>query len=142
MTHSLTPEERAETFGEFDPGAHRAEAEQRWGDTDAYRESNRRTSGYTKVDWLRIKAEAAAIHERLAAGLAAGVPAGDSQAMDLAEAHRQHLTRWFYDCSYEFHRKLGEMYVADPRFTEHYEAVAPGLAAYLRDAINANARAH
>jgi hypothetical protein len=34
----------------------------------------------------------------------------------------------------------GEMYVADPRFTSHDDDQAPGLAAYLRDAILANAR--
>jgi MerR family transcriptional regulator, thiopeptide resistance regulator len=37
------------------------------------------------------------------------------------------------------HRGLGEMYVADPRFTAHYEQQAPGLAQYVRDALVANA---
>jgi len=53
--------------------------------------------------------------------------------------HRQHIDRWFYPCSREMHRGLGEMYVADPRFSEVYERVGPGLARYLRDAIVANA---
>lgn len=38
------------------------------------------------------------------------------------------------------HEGLGEMYVSDPRFTATYDAVRPGLAVYLRDAIRANAR--
>ena len=76
----------------------------------------------------------------MAAAMGAGVPADSVQAMDLAERHRQHITRWFYDCSYEIHRGLGEMYVADPRFAIHYDTVAPGLAVYVRDAILANAR--
>jgi len=67
-------------------------------------------------------------------------PATSTEAMDLAEEHRQHITRWFYNCSYEIHRGLGEMYVTDPRFTTHYDAAAPGLAVYVRDAILANAR--
>jgi hypothetical protein len=37
------------------------------------------------------------------------------------------------------HRNLGEMYVADERFAKTYNDVAPGLAVWLRDAINANA---
>ena len=37
------------------------------------------------------------------------------------------------------HRALGDMYVADPRFAANYEKVEPGLAAYVRDAIVANA---
>jgi MerR family transcriptional regulator, thiopeptide resistance regulator len=58
--------------------------------------------------------------------------------MGLAEEHRRHITRWFYDCGHDIHRGLGEMYVADPRFTATYENMAEGLASYLRDAIRAN----
>ena len=36
------------------------------------------------------------------------------------------------------HAGLGDMYVADERFAATYEAVQPGLAAYVRDAIAAN----
>ena len=135
----LTPEERLEVFGDFDPDAHAAEAEERWSGTDAFRESQRRVSRYTKGDWDRMKAEAAEYGEQLVAAMRAGTPADSVEAMDAAEAHRQHISRWFYDCSYEIHRGLGQMYVDDPRFTATYESIAPGLAAYLRDAIIANA---
>lgn len=40
------------------------------------------------------------------------------------------------------HRGLGDMYLVDPQFTQHYEDVGPGLAQYLRDAIHANADRH
>ena len=64
----------------------------------------------------------------------------DSEAaMAGAEAHRQSISRWWYECSYEMHKNLGDMYCADPCFSAHYEAQAPGLAKYLRDAIWANA---
>ena len=53
----LTPQEMFEVFGDDDPTQHAAEAQERWGDTDAYRESQRRTSAYGKQDWLRLKAE-------------------------------------------------------------------------------------
>jgi hypothetical protein len=36
------------------------------------------------------------------------------------------------------HRALAELYVADPRFADHWDRVAPGLAAYVRDAIVAH----
>jgi hypothetical protein len=58
--------------------------------------------------------------------------------MDAAEAHRQHISRWFYECEYEIHQGLGEMYVADPRFAKNYDDLAPGLSMYVRDAIRAN----
>ena len=139
MGISLTPEERFEVFGDFVPEDHEDEARERWGGTEAYEQSQRRVAGYSKDDWLRIKAEAEDITSRLAAAQATGEPAAGDVAMDLMEEYRQHISRWYYDCGYDIHRGLGDMYVADPRFTATYEAVAPGLAAYVRDASHANA---
>ncbi|SCF41743.1 DNA-binding transcriptional regulator, MerR family [Micromonospora purpureochromogenes] len=139
MNINLTPEERFEVFGDFDPDAHAEEAEQRWGGTDAYQESNRRVASYSKEDWLRNKAENEEWGRRFVEVMASGAAADSPAAMALAEEHRQLISRWFYDCSYEIHTGLADMYVADPRFTAHYEAVAPGMAAYLNEAIHANA---
>jgi hypothetical protein len=72
----------------------------------------------------------------------AGQPASSIEAMDAAEAHRRHISEWFYDCTYEIHRGLAEMYLADPRFTATYEKIALGLAQYVHDAIMANAARH
>lgn len=115
------------------------EARARWGDTDAFRESHRRTSTYTKQDWQRLGEEAAGVDEEFAACLQEGLPAGSPRAMAAAEAHRQHIGTWFYPCSYEMQTGLADMYVADERFTDRYEAISPGLARYVRDAIWANA---
>jgi DNA-binding transcriptional MerR regulator len=136
---SLSPQERFEVFGDFNPDAYADEARERWGGPDAYAESVRRTSRYGKDDWQRIKAESEDWGRRLAALMAAGAPAEGADAMDLAEEHRQSIGRRFYECSYEIHTGLADMYVADERFTAHYEAVRPGMARYLHDAIHANA---
>src|SRR3712207_8246496 len=53
------------------------------------KESQRRTRGYAKEDWLRIKAEGEDVEARFAAAMQAGVPADSEQAMDLAEEHRR-----------------------------------------------------
>ncbi|MFD3540364.1 MerR family transcriptional regulator [Streptomyces sp. NPDC058662] len=139
MGINLTPEERFEVFGDHDPEQYAEEAEQRWGDTDAYAQSQARTAAYTKEDWRRVQDEAADWSARYAALMEAGEPADGERAMDLAEEHRLHIHTRFYDCSYEMHTCLGEMYVADERFKAHYDAVRPGLAEHLRDAILANA---
>jgi DNA-binding transcriptional MerR regulator len=139
MGISLTPEERFEVFGAQDPAQYDAEVEERWGDTDAYAQSRRRTAAYGKDDWLRIRAEAADVERRFAEALRDGVPADAPPALDLAEEHRQHITRWFYDCPPEMHAGLGRMYVQDARFTAHYDDVAPGLAQYVSTAVQANA---
>ncbi|ARE75356.1 MerR family transcriptional regulator [Streptomyces sp. NPDC059558] len=139
MGINLTPEEKFEVFGDFDPDQYAAEAEQRWGGTDAYAESQRRAAACTKEDWQRILAEAGDINRRLAALMDAGAAAESEEAMDLAEEHRGWIDGNCYTCSYEMHTSLGEMYVADERFTATYDAVRPGLAVFLRDAIMANA---
>jgi DNA-binding transcriptional MerR regulator len=142
MGISLTPEERFEVFGDFDPDQYAAEVEERWGGSDPYRESQRRVAGYTKADWLRIKAEGQAAIELVVAAMKAGKPADGPEAMEGAEAHRRQINDAFYDLSYEMHVGLADMYLADARFTATYEKIAPGLGQYLHDAIKANAAAH
>ncbi|MEV5005596.1 MULTISPECIES: MerR family transcriptional regulator [unclassified Streptomyces] len=142
MGIDLTPEERFEVFGDHDPEQYTDEVRQRWGDTEAYRQSQRRTASYTKEDWKRLTEEQDAIHRRMAALLDAGTPAGSEAAMDVAEEHRRFISGSYYDCGHEMHTCLAQMYVADPRFTATYEKIRPGLAAYLREAILANAERH
>ncbi len=139
MGISLTPEERFELFGDWLPEEYEAEAEQRWGDTEAWEQSQRRTRSYSKDDWVRIKAEGEDVERRFAEALRAGVPADSAAAMDLAEEHRQQISRNFYDCGPEMHAGLGRMYVEDERFAAHYEQIAPGLARYVSTAVQANA---
>lgn len=139
MGINLKPNEMFELFGDNDPSQYAEEAKERWGDTDAYKQSQRRVKGYTKADWQRVQAETAAVERSFIELLNAGVPAQDERAKAAAEAHRQQISSSYYDCSYEMHRGLADMYLADPRFTKYYEDRAEGLAAYVAEAIKANA---
>ncbi|WP_404380592.1 MerR family transcriptional regulator [Knoellia locipacati] len=137
-----THEDLKEIFGDGFKDEYQAEAQERWGETDAWKQSSRRTQGYTKSDWERIRAEGDAVNSQFVAAFEAGLPATSTEAMDAAEAARMQIHTWFYDLDHDFHRGLGDMYVADPRFMKTYEAIAPGLAQYVRDAIHANADRH
>jgi len=139
---ALTPQEQKELFGEGFSEEYAREAEERWGDTDAYRQSQERTRRYTKDDWRRIAAEGEEVTVRLAALKRAGTPADSVQAMDAAEAHRVQIDRWFYEVDHRMHRGLADMYLADPRFTKTYDDREPGLAQYVHDANHANADRH
>ncbi|MGN9792022.1 MerR family transcriptional regulator [Streptomyces sp. OZ13] len=142
MGINLTPEEKFEVFGDFDPDEYAEETEQRWGGTDAYEESRRRTASYTKEDWLRIQREADEITRRFVALMDAGEEPESQAAMDVAEDHRRWISSHHYTCTYEIHTGLAEMYVADERFTRNIDKARPGLAAYEREAILANAVRH
>jgi DNA-binding transcriptional MerR regulator len=139
---TMDQEKMFEAFGDFDPTKYEAEVRERWGDTEAYKESARRTKRYTKQDWEAMKAELDRIQQALAELVGAGRAPTEPAAMDLAEQWRQHISKWFYPCSYAMHRGLGEMYVSDSRFMENMDRVKPGLARFTRDAILANAERH
>jgi DNA-binding transcriptional MerR regulator len=116
-----------------------AEAKERWGQTEQYKESKRRTSRYGKKEWAQQKAEFQVLADEFAALMKAGVKPEHAKARAVAERHRAHISKWFYECTYEIHRGLAEMYVADERFTKHIDREHNGLAAYQRAAILANA---
>lgn len=120
---------------EFLSSSNAVEAFERWGDTDAYAESTRRTGSYSKETWQRIRTEAQAIEENLAELKRAGVDPKDPAVLASMEDHRAHIDRWFYPCSVNMHKSLVDMYVQDERFTKHYDAIEPGLAKFMQQAL-------
>ncbi|MBC9822400.1 MerR family transcriptional regulator [Terrabacter sp. MAHUQ-38] len=137
-----TPEDLKELFGDGFEDEYQQEAHERWGHTDAWKQSAARVKRYTKADWAEVKAEMEAVGAAFVAAKRSGEPATSEAAMDAAEQHRRHINDRFYDIDHDFHRGLADMYVADPRFTKTYDDQEPGLAAYVRDAIHANADRH
>jgi len=135
---AMQPDDVKALFEGFDPSQYEEEVQERWGDTDAYKESMRRTKRYGKAEWTQIKADGSAIYSALADKMKAGTPVAEASVQALVEQHRAHIERWFYPCSAEMHKNLGQMYVADPRFTANLDKVAPGFAQYLSDAIAAS----
>lgn len=138
MFGTLHKEEMVEIFGDFDPRQHEDEVRERWGETEAYAESSKRTARYSKDDWKRMGEESGAINQHLADLFATGADPEAEESMDAAEQHRLHIDRWFYPCSHEMHAGLGEMYVVDPRFTKFWDELRPGLAVFVRDSFLAN----
>ena len=140
----LTQADKRELFGDTwveNEEEYAREAEERWGDTDAWRQSAQRTARCTKADWAEVRAEVDAIHGRLVGLMRAGEPADGEAARAVAEEHRLHICTRYYDCPPEMHAGLGRMYVEDPRFAATYEVLAPGLAQYVSTAVQANAAA-
>lgn len=110
------------------------EAKQRWGHTDAYKQSQERVAKMTKEDMARIKADGESLIQEIVAARDYG--AASPEVQQLIARHYEAL-RAFYEPTLEMYRGLGNMYAEDPRFASYYDAFAPGLAAFMRDAINA-----
>ena len=136
--NAMQPDDVKALFEGFDPTQYEDEVVEKWGDTDSYKESMRRTKRYGKAEWTQIKAEWSAIYAALADEMKAGTPVTAPTVQALVEKHRAHIDRWFYPCSAEMHKGLGQMYVADPRFAANLDKVAPGFAQYLSNAIAAS----
>ena len=127
-------------FDGFDPSKYEDEARERWGKTDAYKESMKRTKRYTPDDWKRIKAEQQSIYEDSVKVMKVGGKPSDSKAMDIAERHRLSIDRWFYPCSHAMHEGLASLYESDSRFAENINKHGEGLTDFLVAAIRANAK--
>jgi MerR family transcriptional regulator, thiopeptide resistance regulator len=131
----LIAEEQVEIFGTTAFGEeYAAEAEERWGETDGWKQSQQRVSQFSKQDWIAIKAEGDALLADLAQAEREGVEARSAEANELAARHRASIER-FYDCGDEMHRNLVEMYLADERFTRYYDDAEPGLAQFVHDIV-------
>ncbi len=109
------------------------EAEQRWGDTDSYKQSRQKTSTYNKNDWERINADA----ERIFSAFAANMDkAPDSpEVQKLVADWQNHITKYYYDCTKDILRGLGEMYIGDERFTKNIDKNGAGVADFMNRAI-------
>lgn len=135
----ITKEEQREIFGDVFSDEYAAEAEQRWGETDAWAQSSKRTKHYDKAQWQQIKAETDEIDSAFSALLTAGASATADEAVAVAERARLQIDRWFYDCSPQMHANIAQMYVDDPRFKATYESRTAGLAQFVHDAVAENA---
>lgn len=134
---TMTSNDKLGVFEDFEPSIYEEEAESRWGDSSTYQESIRRTNAYNETHWTAIRSEIDAIYAQFTTLMNEGIPSDGKRAHSLVEEHRAHISRWFYDCSPDMHRSLGQMYTTDPRFRKNIDATGQGLAEYLSASIAA-----
>ena len=131
--------ERAEIWGtDWDP-VYLEEARARWGDTEEWAESARRKARMSRADWEQAHEETVTLETALAEAMRSGVKPGSPEANALARWHRKDFNRWF-EVSASKQVLIARGYVADERFARYYDKRAPGLAAWLKDVIDAGAR--
>lgn len=137
----LSAREQIEIFGADWQPSWAEGAEQRWGDTVQWAQFAERAAERTADQWQQITADVDALHAELAAAHRLGVVPGSQRANELAERHRDSIGVYF-DCSHSMHVCIGQRCIEDPGFAEFYNSMEPGMAAWLREIIEANARIH
>lgn len=127
----LTDAEIYEGFGKEKTDSIRKEVAQRWGKAGLDKaENNIRQMG--REGWNNVKDEGEQVN-RLLAGLIGRDPAGKEVQQAIARHHR-YLNN-FYEVKEERYRGLAKMYVEDERFRAYCEKYVPGLAAFIRQAV-------
>ena len=117
------------------------EAQQRWGNTEAWKQSAARWSKYTKAEMERLKQEMAQVYGQLEKVFVAGTRPDAPAALAAIEAARLLSDKWFYDTSKEQHAKGTEWTSKDERFVRNIDKNCPGLAAWMHQAAKANLKA-
>jgi MerR family transcriptional regulator, thiopeptide resistance regulator len=113
---------------------YKEEAKKRWGNTDAYKQSEERTKHWTKADYDRIAKEGTKWTQKLSDTRDKGFAIDSPEIQEMVGQHYNAL-RTFYEPNYELYRGLANMYVDDPRFAAYYEKFGKGLAVFMRDAM-------
>lgn len=134
-------------FGGFSPeeqAGHEAWLTERYGE-DAKAKiaaSKARTKGWSKADFAALTVEGEAIEQAMGRALTDGLPVDSAAVRALMARHHAWVARsWPSPPTAEAFAGLGAMYLEHPQFTARYEAVAPGLAEYMAEAMRSYAEA-
>ena len=123
------------TFNNNEYENYKAEAQEKWGNTDAYKEHIEKTKDYSKQKWKDLANGMDHIMEEFAVCMKKGEMPDSAEAQSLVKTLQSHITENFYTCTNEILAGLGQMYVLDERFKNNIDKHADGNAEFIRDAI-------
>jgi DNA-binding transcriptional MerR regulator len=132
---TMFPEKLTDDDYEEAKAKYAQEARARWGNTDAYRESDKRNSHRSEAETLAVMNEAGEIFAAFAA--CRGAPPSGPEAQKLVRRWQAHIAEHFYACTDDLLSCLGEMYTADARFRSNIDRYGAGTAQFISDAIRA-----
>ncbi len=111
------------------------EAEARWGATDAYKESQKKTAAYGKEKWSELQEGMSDLIRTFGAAMSQGRPPQDEAVQTLVQQWKDFISSNYYTCTNEILAGLGQMYVADERFKKNMDREQEGTAEFMAEAI-------
>ena len=115
--------------------AYKAEAKEKWGQTDAYQEHAKKTKHYSKEKWNDLAGGMDEILGEFAVCMKNGEEPASNKAQNLVKTLQSHITENYYRCTNQILAGLGQMYVLDERFQRNIDKHAEGTAAFISEAI-------
>ena len=114
---------------------YKTEAQEKWGQTEAYKEHEEKTKNYPKQKWNDLAEEMDCIMAEFALCMKKGEEPDSGEAQNLIKCLQNHITENYYLCTNEILVGLGQMYVADERFKSNIDKHGEGTAEFIREAI-------
>ncbi len=131
--------DRAMGFDVFDHKEiekYKQEAKEKWGRTEAYKESVRKATGRTTEQESGIAEGLMDVFREF--GALRSLPPEDPAVQEKVAYLQQYITEHYYACTEEILKGLGQMYVCDERFRENIDqAAGEGTAEFASKAIAA-----
>ena len=119
---------------------YKAEAREKWGSTDAYRQYAEKTGRYRKEQWNDLAGEMDGIMAAFALSMKKGETPDSAEAQSLVDTLQSHISESCYSCTDEILSGLGRLYAKDERFKSNIDRHAEGTAAFICAAIEVKCR--
>ena len=113
------------------------EVHEKWGNTDAYQEYEKKTKTYSQQKWNALAEGLDCIMAEFAVCMKKDEAPNSAEAQKLVKTLQTYITENYYVCTNEILVGLGQMYVADERFKNNIDKHAKGTAKFICDAIKA-----
>lgn len=124
-------------FKVFDTGEienYKAEAKRRWGDTEAYREYEKKSADYSEEKQQTLARDMMSIFKEF--GQKAEKHPADPTVQKLAKKLQEFISANYYTCTKEIFSGLGQMYAAGGEMTENIDAAGgKGTAEFVAKVI-------
>ncbi len=109
------------------------EIKERWGETEAYKESENKTSKYSQDKWANLEEEADVIFKEFS--VIKNESETGEKAQFLVKKWQVYITKNYYNCTKEILAGLAEMYIGDERFKNNIDKYSEGTAEFMSKAI-------
>lgn len=111
-----------------------AEIREKYGE-EAVAKSNAKMMGLSQTEYDQMQKGSEELQGKLEAAVKDGLSPKSEEGKEIIRLHKAWLGYTWGQYSPEAHKGLGDMYVADERFTAYYDQSVKGCAQFLRDAI-------
>ena len=113
-----------------------SEAKEKWGNTDAYKEYEKKTEKHSSCEWNNLAKGMDKIMAEFSICMKNGDSPNSLDAQNLVKTLQNHITENYYHCTDEILAGLGKMYVLDERFKNNIDKHAEGTAEFICQAIS------